>query len=179
MSRISYVAGLLGVLLVGEAVAQVRVEVPREAVQLIRGESGGHGGVIIETVMPGLAGKQELLAALLWLEVTAARPYNERGEDGPVCLAAAPLAGEGTEVLGACGLGVPVAVGQKRTMCFDITELVRGEIQLGRRMCGLGIVPCPGEETTGTFSVSGEAPVAGWIEYSFYDKAKIDRMLRE
>jgi len=69
MTRAMQIAMALILLLIGSAAAQVKVEVPRSAVQAIYDDSAVYAGVSIRTPMPHMGGKRELLSAMLWLEV--------------------------------------------------------------------------------------------------------------
>lgn len=176
MPRVQLIMLALVATLAGAAQGQVKVEVPTSATQTLLNTVGAEYGIAVQSALPREAGSQELISAYLWLEVTTPKGHSEKQAVDRDCVAVAALAGDGSGLAGEPGEGVPIPIGEKRSICFDVTAIVREQIRERQVVSCVAVVPCPDEGQGRVVSLAAEGPVAGWIEYSFYDKAKRDRL---
>lgn len=177
MKLLSAIALVMVVVLVGDAHAQVRVEVIRDDVHALLGEGGGPRGITVRAVLPEMLNGKELISAYLWLEVNVMGDGGVGDAGSTGCLAAAPVMDLERRVLGPLGSGVPVRLDKARTVCIDISVIVQEWMRRPSAARELALVPCPDEGGTQSVGISDQGSVAGWFEYSFFDRGKRERLL--
>lgn len=167
------------VLLAGGSVAQgqVRVEIGARDVTSITGTSGEAYGFGVRSALPIIEAGHELLVAMLWLEVSAETADLGKATPDRGCIAGARFA-EGVVAWREPALPeVTVPSGKTRTVCIDVTQLVREQVAAKAADVVLAIVPCNDADAVASVGVLENSAIVGWIEYSFFDAGKRERML--
>ncbi len=177
MKLLSAIVLTMVVVLVGDAHAQVRVEVNRDDVHALLDERGGPRGITVRAVLPEMLDGKELISAYLWLEVNALGDGGGDAVGGIGCVAAAPVMGLERQVVGSLGAGVPVRLDKSRTVCIDISAIVQEWVRRPSAAREIALVPCPDEGGTQSVGISDQGSVAGWFEYSYFDRGKRERLL--